>query len=131
MKMIVDKKLFVSIPSVSLYYNDAIIFTPLFQQLCQNISELLIKQQIPIDIKINFCKDMLFDPQNKCSAIRLIDQCYSLFSYYFAEHKLLANYKQPQCNLMVCLPLVKPLVSFVRKDMDFTVIIRSCIKIQQ
>ena len=71
---------------------------------CDNVFQLLINQQIPIDIKVRF-RGIKQDAIYKCN------QANSIYLSYFDSQTLLKKYKQPKCNTMFYIPHVKPHIS--------------------
>ena len=102
MKIIIDKKLFI-ILNFTIDCNNAKMkdnFYFLLKQLYKNI-KLLINEQIAINIKLRF------------------DKCNSVFIHcQLNQENLLKIYKEPKCNKMVCLSLMKPQISLTRLPKD-------------
>ena len=91
MKMIVDKRLFVIVSvNCSVYESTLVEFT----KICQNMYELIMNEQIPIDIKFTM----------EIQENWIFDKCNSDFLRYFDSIKLLERYKQSHCSRIVCMP---------------------------
>ena len=132
MKIITDKRIFVYIKHLQNHYrgnaNDFFgPFFPSFGKLCQSIYELLINKQIPISINYQ----MTFrDVEDQAD---FIQKCNLLFLSHFEEKKLLEEYKQPQCDEMICTPLTKPQASLdlqfqPKNTFRFTLKVSNCLK---
>ena len=120
MKLIVDKRVFVSITDWYDYkctYCDENVnqdnFYLLFTKLCNNI-KVLMNQQIPINITIYF-EHMK----------QHFDKLYSLFAAELKDEKWIDKYKQPKCNNTICLPSVNPQISFCASVSDIDELIAS------
>ena len=74
MKMIADKQLCISFENIAIYEeygsNDYEQcnrnFLSLFKKLCETVFTLLIKYQIPIDIKLKFSDNYIDELVDKC-----------------------------------------------------------------
>ena len=102
-KIVVDRRIFVKCTNLMVNYKDEKRFLLKFDQLCQNVYKLVINDKIPIDIAIKF-KNI-----NKSDIIK---QMLCLVEHYFKESILLSHYAQAQCNKNICLPKIKPNISF-------------------
>ena len=94
----IDKKLFVNTGLRLNIDNINVVeskdsFNSSFKKLCQNI-QLLINQQIPININVDFSymKNFVEYDENFLEFVNF-------------------NYKEPKCNMIACLPLMKPQAS--------------------
>ena len=65
-------------------------FLSSFETLCKNVFVLLIKQQIPMDIKVRFEKMTEIDRGKDLETI---------FYSYFDKEKLNKEFKKPQCDI--------------------------------
>ena len=117
MDIIINKQLFVICQFTIDSINEKSDLVSSFEQLCQNIYQLMIKKRIAVSIQV------IFEEMRKKQSE--YDKCKEIFQLYFNKDKLLQDYNQPKYH-SYCKTLAKPQVSFsLEKENTVSLFVRN------